>query len=127
MDGSMKPKKKKITRPYLKTGRPVPKGLTPAKKGEVRNPEGRASKSVLTCIKERLSQKDPNTKMLFRERAAVAYVEAMMTGSFNHHKEIFDREDGKVTDKVTIDDGSAVKRYINMPISGPGSPIPDKK
>ena len=98
-------------------GNPNPnqKGLKPAKKGEVRNPKGKAkgiqnastiarrwaeteqmTKNPLTGADERLTQADLMTLEL---------IENAKAGNLNAYREIMDRAYGKVADssKVTID------------------------
>jgi hypothetical protein len=114
----MAAKKKKHRKPAIKSGRPVPKGLTPVKPGEVRNPKGcPKGLTVLQEIKQllKLRVKDDKERRTYARAVAQSFVDMARTGSFVHAKEIIEREDGKVSSQIKINDGSDTKLYINIP------------
>lgn len=114
-------KKKNYRKPKIKSGRPVPKGFTPAKPGEVRNPKGcPKGLTVLQEIKQLLKKRIGKQGKTFDARTyaravAQSFLDMARTGSFVHAKEIIEREDGKVSSQMIINDGSDTKLYINIP------------
>ena len=107
------------------TGRPVPKGFTPCARGEVRNPKGRPpGPTVLTQIKALLELKDPDDEKgrTYGHSVAMALIKQAKNGSFIHTKEIIDRQEGKVAQKVEVNDGTDTKMYINVPVDGDEAP-----
>jgi hypothetical protein len=79
------------------------KGFMP---GESGNPGGRAKgRTVLSRVREILEDEAEG------QAVAVAYVGAMKCGSFQHLKEVIDREEGKVPDRVANADGSNLEQY----------------
>lgn len=76
------------------------KGFMPGKSG---NPGGRPKgRTILSEIHRILDDE----KEL--ESVAKAYVDGMKSGSFQHLKEIIDREDGKVPDRIANSDGTNI-------------------
>ena len=120
-----KPKPKfKRRQPMLKMGGVPHAWLTPFKKGVITNPAGcPGGKRLLTEIIEHLEENDiHNPKITNRKAVAEAYVKAAKNGSFIHTKEIIDRQEGKISQKVEITDGSDKKLYIDMPLEGEEAP-----
>jgi hypothetical protein len=56
------------------------------------------------------------------DAAAEAYVRQMESGSFIHLKEVIDRQEGKVPNRVANADGSNMKAYVGIPVDGPDAP-----
>ena len=112
-------KKKKVDR--RKFNRITP-GMAAAQwtPGQSGNPGGRPpGKTILTRIKEMLLERAPKNDIGATTRQDVvahAYIRAMEGGSFPHFKEIFEREEGKVPNKIANADGTNIKAYMGMPI-----------
>jgi hypothetical protein len=121
-------KAKPVRRPTLSmpTGRPAPAWLKPIQRGEVRNPKGirPPGPTVLTQIKALLEQKDPDDEKgrTYGHSVAMALIKQAKNGSFIHTKEIIDRQEGKVAQKVEVSDGTDTKMYINVPVEGDEAP-----
>ncbi len=81
--------------------------LRPIKKGEVRNPKGRPKgESLTTKIRRILDEPEGNgTKADKMMELAVQYARK---GDFRFFKEIIDRMDGKVPDRIANADGGAI-------------------
>lgn len=93
----------------------------------VAGPGPQPGKTLLSCVKEELdsaSEQLTSDGFYLTKRQAVAQslVKMAMLGSFAHQKEIMDRENGKVPDRVAGPDGDDLKLYIGMPLDGPNSP-----
>lgn len=77
---------------------------------------------LLNCIQKELDTRSDNEYLTRREKAAMAYVDEMEAGSFAHHKEILDREEGKVPSRMATADGIPLKAFIAMPLEGDDAP-----
>lgn len=72
--------------------------------GQSGNLKGRPKgKTLLEAIRTELAKRSENGKGIKMEDAARAYVDAMLGGSFNHAKEVIEREDGSVPEDVLIE------------------------
>lgn len=78
------------------------RGFLPGVSG---NPKGRPKgKTLLGAIRDELAKRSAKIPGgLKMEEAAAAYVDAMLKGSFNHSKEVIEREDGSVPEDVLIE------------------------
>lgn len=85
-------------------------------------PQGRGLLSAIMVKLQEPAMKDvrgPDGKFETATRldvAADAYVRQMELGSFIHNKEIVERQEGKVPNRVAGADGDALKLYIGLPV-----------
>lgn len=115
-------KKKYPRKPPIKSGRSVPKGFTPVKRGEVRNPLGKPKgltvlQEIKLILKQRVGKQGSGKydSRTYAKAVAQSFIDMAKSGSYVHAKEIIEREDGKVSSSVIINDGSDTKLYINVP------------
>lgn len=88
-----------------------------------RNLKGRPTgKTLYTMIREKLEEVVEEGGKTMLEVCASAYIRQMKKGSFVHHKEIMDRQDGKIPTRVANADGENLKMYVGMPIDGDEAP-----
>jgi len=91
--------------------------------GEVRNPKGGRRRTLYTVIQQMLDKRSPKGNGTRRDDAAEAFIRAMESGSYIHNKEILDREEGRIPNRLANADGSNLKMYSNeMPLDGDEAP-----
>lgn len=103
--------------------RNLPKELEPFKfkKGnQLAKNRNNIGSSILTRIKHTLKERSkredaPKDRTRFDD-AAEAYVRQLEAGSFIHFKELIDREEGKVPNRIAGADGDNVKVYVGVPL-----------
>lgn len=76
-------------------------------------------KTLFNRIVQRLAERSVKADGSANSRlddVADAYVMAMEAGSFVHIKEVVDRQEGKVPNRIAGADGENLKLYIGMPV-----------
>ena len=109
----------------VKKRKPLPAGFKKAQfqPGQSGNPKGgRPRTTVYGAIQKMLDRKSPTGKGTRRDDVAEGFVKAMEGGSFVHAKEIIDREEGKVPNRIAGADGENIKLYAGMPLEGEEAP-----
>jgi hypothetical protein len=79
------------------------------KPGESGNPGGRPRGRTLYAVLHEILEDDAEL-----EEVARAFLAQMKKGSFPHLKEVIDREEGKVPDRVANADGSNVDQHYDL-------------
>jgi hypothetical protein len=102
--------------------RPFPPGVSPTsgfappvehrwKPGQSGNPGGRPKGQSITASLRALLEKEHNGKRIV-ELLAERIMKEALAGKFPFAKEVLDRADGKVTDKLEVDNASVVQVII---------------
>ena len=102
--------------------RPVPPGCSPRsglpppveyrwQPGQSGNPGGRPKGQSITAELRALLAKEHNGKRIV-ELLAERFIKEALSGKFPFAKEVIDRADGKVTDKLEVDNTSVVQVII---------------
>lgn len=74
---------------------------------------------IRSILSDKRTDGKPGTRL---DAAADAYVSQMESGSFIHLKEIIDRQEGKIPNRIANADGTNLKAYIGIPVDGPDAP-----